>query len=230
MNIAVILAAGVGSRMKNAGSPKQLIYLNDKPLLIHVLSVFSSHPDIHGIVIVSLSESISLIGKWVEEYKISKIHSIVAGGSTRQESSYLGVKAAATFAKNDDIILIHDAARVLINEEIISENISGVVKHDAVVTAMPVKDTIIQSETGALLDSVTDRSKLYTCQTPQSFRLKLILAAHESAHAKKIANATDDAQLVKANGRKVFLVSGNSMNFKVTTNDDLFILKSLMKK
>ena len=144
----------------------------------------------------------------------------------RQESVFNGLKEIKSFATDNDIVLIHDAARPLISKEIISNNIEACLKHDAVTTALLSKDTVIHSINQQSINDVPNRKELYQSQTPQTFRLSLILKAHEE---NKKSDATDDAQLVLSLGKNVFIVEGSSLNFKVTTDEDLTMLKALIK-
>ena len=226
MNIALIVAGGSGTRLKTANQPKQFIVLNDKPLLVHSVLAFENHQSIDAIVIVTVNEYIGLVKEWCAKYNLKKVKAVVSGGSTRQESVFNGLKEIKSFANDNDIVLIHDAARPLISKEIISNNIEACLKHDAVTTALLSKDTVIHSINQQSINDVPNRKELYQSQTPQTFRLSLILKAHEE---NKKSDATDDAQLVLSLGKNVFIVEGSSLNFKVTTDEDLTMLKALIK-
>ena len=139
---------------------------------------------------------------------------VVAGGDSRQISVYNGLTAVKAIAKgNDDIILIHDAARPLISSKIISDNIKACVKFDAVDTVIKASDTIIRSVDEKVISDIPNRSELYQGQTPQTFKLSLILEAHEKAKSGLVPNVTDDAKLVLSLGKKVHLVEGSKQNF-----------------
>ena len=230
MNIALILAAGSGSRMGNADKPKQFLPIYGKPLMIHTIEAFEAHDDVEAIVIVTNDIYIDQVKVWCKQYDLGKVKAVVAGGDSRQISVYNGLMAVKTIAKkDDDIIIIHDAARPLISQKIISDNIKACKEFGAVDTVIKASDTIIRSSDEQTICEIPNRSELYQGQTPQTFKLSLILEAHEKAKSGLVPNVTDDAKLVLSLGKKVYLVEGSKQNFKITTFDDLMMLKALLK-
>lgn len=230
MNIAIILAAGSGSRMGNADKPKQFLPIYGKPLMIHTIEAFEAHDAVDALVIVTNEVFIDQVKVWCKQYDLSKVKAVVAGGDSRQISVYHGLQAVKEIAKNDDdIILIHDAARPLISQKIISDNIKACQEFGAVDTVIKASDTIISSTDAQVINNIPNRSELYQGQTPQTFKLSLILEAHEKAKSGLIPNVTDDAKLVLSLGKDVHLVEGSKQNFKITTFDDLMMLKALLK-
>ena len=230
MNIALILAAGTGSRMGNADKPKQFLPIYGKPLMIHTIEAFEMHDNIDKIVVVTSEGYDDQVKVWCKQYDLSKVKAVTIGGDSRQISVYNGLQAIKELgAKEDDVILIHDAARPLISKNIISKNIEACTKYDAVDTVIQASDTIIKSVDGETISDIPVRKELYQGQTPQTFKLGLILQAHENAKAGKIPNVTDDAKLVISMGKAVHLVEGSKQNFKITTFDDLMMLKALLK-
>lgn len=230
MNIALILAAGSGTRMGNTNKPKQFLSIYNKPLIVHTIEAFEMHDDIDMILIVTNDTYIDDVKIWCKQYDLTKVQYIVAGGSSRQESVYNGLKKLEKIGtKDDDIILIHDAARPLISQTIITDNIESCKKYHAVDTVIPSSDTIIRSVDKETICEIQKRSEQYQGQTPQSFTFKVINDAHE--YAKKINNTetTDDCRLVLNMGKEVHLVNGSKLNFKITTFDDLMMLKALLK-
>jgi len=230
MNYALIVAAGNGTRMGNLEVPKQFLVVKNKPLLIYSLESFNNNPSIKGLIIVTSKDYVDQVKKWCEDYKINKFIDVVVGGKTRQESVYNGLNKIKEVSNDleNDIVLIHDAARPLVDQEIINNNIEDCLKFDAITTVIPASDTIIRSKEADVINDVPIRKELYQSQTPQSFKLSLILSAHESAKQNGLDDITDDAQLVLKLGRDVHLVKGNKRNFKITTNDDLAIFKALI--
>jgi 2-C-methyl-D-erythritol 4-phosphate cytidylyltransferase len=229
MNIALILAAGTGSRMGNTDKPKQFLPIYGKPLMVHTIEAFEANDDIDAVVISTNDEYIDDVRVWCKQYDLSKVKLIVAGGNSRQISVYNGLQAVKTLANEDDIVLIHDSARPLISQKIIDDNIKGAATFGAVDTVIKASDTIVQSKDGAKIHDIPNRTELYQGQTPQSFRLGLILEAHERAINGSIPNVTDDAKLIIAMGKDIHLVEGSKLNFKITTFDDLMMLKALLK-
>ena len=231
MNIALIVAAGSGSRMKSADQPKQFLLVKDIPLMLYAVKAFQVNEGIDAIVIVTSVPYLEQVKEWCLKYQLNKVRCIVPGGYTRQESVYNGLQAIKKFSNDldNDIVLIHDAARPLVNQQIITGNILACKQYDATCTAIQSIDTIAKSTNAQSIEEVANRHELYLCQTPQAFKLSLILAAHEKGLKDAIANATDDAQLVRSLGRDVYFVEGSSLNFKITTDSDLLLLNALLK-
>jgi 2-C-methyl-D-erythritol 4-phosphate cytidylyltransferase len=231
MNIALIVAAGSGSRMGNADKPKQFLPIYGKPLMIHTIEAFEVHDEIDAIVVVTNEAYIDQVKVWCKQYDLGKIKAVVAGGDSRQISVHNGLQAVKALSKDpkNDIVLIHDAARPLISQRIITDNIRVCEKYDAVDTVIKASDTIVRSVNEESISDIPARNELYQGQTPQSFKLSLILDAHEYVKTHAIDNVTDDCKLVLSLGKEVRLVEGSKQNFKITTFDDLMMLKALLK-
>ena len=165
----------------------------------------------------------------LRRYEINKVKWLIKGGSTRQESVYNAIMTISEDANSDDVLIIHDSVRPLVSHKIISNNISSAKKFGATDTVIPSADTIIKSLDGLQIHEVPDRSELYIGQTPQSFKFELIKRAHEVAIERNKLNATDDCQLVLDIGEEVKLVMGDKLNFKITSFDDLLLLKAIIK-
>ena len=213
MNVAIILAAGNGTRLSN-NIKKQFIKIHDKQLFLFSFDSFCSS-NIDKILIVSSKEDINYVRSLVSSNE--KFLDVIAGGETRQQS----VKNALDYLKgilaDDDVILIHDAARPLIKFPLINEVINKTIEYDCCSLILPIKDTII-SLSNNNYESTLERDKLASVQTPQGFKFKIIYEAHLKAiHS----SATDDAQLVKSLGLNIHLIKGDEQNFKITTNEDL---------
>ena len=213
MNVAIILAAGNGTRLSN-NIKKQFIKIHDKQLFLFSFDSFCSS-NIDKILIVSSKEDINYVRSLVSSNE--KFLDVIAGGETRQQS----VKNALDYLKNiladDDVILIHDAARPLIKVPLINEVINKTIEYDCCSLILPIKDTII-SLSNNNYESTLERDKLASVQTPQGFKFKIIYEAHLKAMH---SSATDDAQLVKKLGLNIHLIKGDEQNFKITTNEDL---------
>ena len=213
MNVAIILAAGNGTRLSN-NIKKQFIKIHDKQLFLFSFDSFCSS-NIDKILIVSSKEDINYVRSLVSSNE--KFLDVIAGGETRQQS----VKNALDYLKgilaDDDVILIHDAARPLIKVPLINEVINKTIEYDCCSLILPIKDTII-SLSNNNYESTLERDKLASVQTPQGFKFKIIYEAHLKAMH---SSATDDAQLVKNLGLNIHLTRGDEQNFKITTNEDL---------
>lgn len=227
-NIALITAAGKGTRLQGLGLPKQFLRVNGKPILIYSAEAFNNNELIDEIYIITSKEYIEEVTRLCRQYNISKLKAVIEGGQTRQQSVFNGLTALKSHeVKDGDLILVHDGARPLIDDSIINININGCLEYNAVETVIPATDTIIISNEGQIIDEIPNREGLYQVQTPQTFRFKLIYDAHKRFESLKLA--TDDAQLVHNMGKPVHLVEGNKRNIKITTIEDLQLMKSLLE-
>lgn len=219
----VIVAAGNSSRM--GSKDKILEDLAGFPVIVHTITAFNRHPAITKIVIVANKENIFAIQNLVSEYKLSKVCDIVVGGNNRQESAQIGAERlfACDEIKN---ILIHDGARPLVSSEIIDRVIKGVREFSAVIPVTPVKETV--KKIGALgkVEATVERNNLVNVQTPQGFTIR----EYKSALSKTndLSLFTDDASVVEAAGTKVYTVSGEYTNIKITTPEDLIIARAYL--
>lgn len=226
MNVAIILAAGKSERLNEIDVPKQLYVVNKVPLFLYSVLTFNQLDEIDAIYLVTNDECLPLIEKYLNVYTIEKLKGVILGGVTRQESVYLALRNIEKTVKNDDIILIHDAARPLISKETILANIEAVKIFEAVSTAIKVNDTVFNVKDDHV-DHIVDRSCLYQAQTPQSFNYRLIKKAHEMAIDNMVV-ANDDSALVRELGYDVHVVKGTTTNFKVTTIDDIKLLEMMI--
>ena len=220
---AIVLAAGSGSRMKNK-TKKQFMEIKGKPVIWYSLFEFEKSR-VDEIILVTGKEDIDYCKKEiVEKYNLKKIKNVVAGGSERYESVYNGLKEVT-----GNIVLIHDGARPLINNEIIERSIEGTIKSDAGVVGVPVKDTIKRANKEGYIIDTPNRSELWITQTPQSFKTDLVKMAYkkmkeELEKGNTNLNITDDAMVVEEfTTNQVRFVQGDYKNIKVTTPEDIDI-------
>ncbi len=229
MAIAILLAGGKGNRIKSSPMPKQFIEVNKTPIAAYTISTFNKHPLIERIFIVSALDDISKMKEIVERYHFQKVATIIAGGITRKQSATNALDYLKQHnIKENEIILIHDMARGLVDEDIITRNIEATKSKGSAVTAVPLKSTIVVSKNHQEIEEVTNREDYYEIQTPQTFLFKDIYKAHKNN--KDDTNVTDDSRLVFNEGIKIYLVEGNYNNFKVTTDEDIDLLKLLVDK
>lgn len=233
---AILLAAGKGVRFKSRIA-KPLIKLGSRPLIVYSLEALSSHPYIKEIIVVVNAGNEKEITKILKIYNVKKISRIVKGGLRRQDSLENALKFTHSRSK---LILIHDAARPFINRKIISDTIKAAHKNSASACAVPVKATIKiaygighsayskNKETiGIFVKKTLDRSKLWEIQTPQVFNKDLLVEAYKRFGKKSV---TDDASLVEKLEKKVRLVMGSYFNIKITTPEDMFFARTIIKK
>ncbi len=209
--IALIVAAGSGQRF-GAERPKQYLDLAGKPVLRRTVEAFLSHPKVSAVRVVINPALRDLYDAAVAGLDLPEP---VAGGASRQDSVRNGLEALADSAP--DRVLIHDAARPLIDAATIDAVIAALDHHPAALAAVPVADTLKRGD-GKVVAGTVDRSGLWRAQTPQGFRFPEILAAHRSAAGLEL---TDDAAVAERAGLPVALVPAREENFKVTTPDDL---------
>ena len=223
-NIAIIPAAGTGSRMQ-AGVNKQYLLLAGRPILAHTLALFAAHPGIDRICIIVPAEEIGYCRtEIVAGYGLDKISAIIAGGPTRQDSVGNGLLGCG--AASDDLVVIHDGARPLLRAVELDALLAAAVASGAATLGVPVKDTIKEVHASVIV-ATPERSSLWQVQTPQAFRFGLVLAAHNQARSDNFA-ATDDAMLVERLNHPVTMVAGSYRNIKITTPEDLAIASTFL--
>ncbi|TVY06649.1 2-C-methyl-D-erythritol 4-phosphate cytidylyltransferase [Paenibacillus cremeus] len=212
----VIVAAGKGSRMKTQES-KQYLMIDEKPILVHTLALFDRMEVVDTIVLVTGSADVDRCQQYVEQYGLRKVQHVVTGGSERQDSVYQGL---ATLQGKVDWVMVHDGVRPFAAEAHILACLDKAKETDAAVLAVPVKDTIKVVDSDGLIQATPDRRSLWAIQTPQAFRLSMLLQAYESARQDGFLG-TDDAMLVERLGIKVAVVEADYYNIKITTPEDL---------
>ena len=226
MRVFVILpAAGLGTRMAPGHSmqtaPKQFLEIGGVPILIHTLRAFAEVPEISSIVIAVRATERERLTAHVKEHGYAEKVRIAEGGDTRQESVYNALRTLD--CSDDDIVLVHDAVRPLIEPAVIRRVIEAVQKHDAAIVGLPALDTIKQVERtadGALVTSTIPREYIVQAQTPQGFRCGLLRKAFAEAEADGFLG-TDEASIVERAGTQVFVVPGSPSNIKITQPGDL---------
>lgn len=229
-NIAVIFAGGSGARM-GSGLPKQFLEVNGKPIIIHTLEIFENHPDIDAIYIACKEDFIGRLSRFVKLFMITKVQGIVPGGATGQDSIYNALKAAGDENPADSVVLIHDGVRPCINSETIDDALACVKAHGNAVTCTPMYETPVESGEGELVEELPPRSRFYTAQAPQCFRLGEILREHEKVRAENPSyeGIIDSCTLMKRAGHEIHIVKGPRGNIKVTTPEDMFIFKGMLE-
>ncbi len=219
----VIVAAGSSTRM--GGVDKIMAELSGKPVILRSVEAFQQHSAIQEIVVVTREDLREKIEKLLQDSGMTKVVAVVNGGSTRAESVSKGMDCCS---KKAGLIAIHDGARPLVTQEIITNTIAKAAKTKAAVPAIPVKDTVRIVKGGVGVDT-PDRATLYAMQTPQIFDADLIRAATLNAMQKNAA-VTDDCSAVELMGMRVSIVDGAEENLKITTRVDMAIADLLIGK
>ncbi len=232
-NIAIIFAGGIGQRLNNGENsiPKQFLKINDKPIIIHTLSLFQKHKQIDKIYIAIHPDYYEHMQKLVKHYYITKTAGIVKGGATGQESIYNALKLAESENSSDSIVLIHDGVRPNVTPEVITLNIDCAKKNGNAITSTSCVETILISENGTNPQHVPYRKHTYAAQAPQSFHLGEIIEAHEITRKKnpKYTDIVDSCTLFKTLNKETYMIPGNRGNIKITTIEDLYILRALIR-
>jgi 2-C-methyl-D-erythritol 4-phosphate cytidylyltransferase len=224
MSVFVILpAAGIGTRMASAGpAPKQFLSLGGIPILLHSLRAFLAVPRISAIYVAVRKSEQPRVAKLIAEHNLAGKVTVVTGGDSRQDS-VANALAALPSTHDEDIVLVHDAVRPLIDSATIDRIIDTIEKHGAAIVGMPAVDTIKQVERtadGALITSTIPRERVVHAQTPQGARVPLMRQAFAEAAADEFIG-TDESSLLERANIPVYVVPGSSRNFKVTQPGDL---------
>ncbi|NYG58924.1 2-C-methyl-D-erythritol 4-phosphate cytidylyltransferase [Nocardioides daedukensis] len=222
--VAVLLAGGVGSRV-GAGLPKQLLEVAGKPLLAHCLATFDAHPGIDEIVVMMVPTHLEAARELAAPH--AKVTAVLPGAESRDATT----RAALAALGDDVLVLLHDAARPLLDAATITACLSALADHDAVTVAIASADTVITTAADGSMDQTPDRAGLRRLQTPQGFRAPVIRRAHELALADPRFVPTDDATVVRRYLPEVTVavVEGSERNLKVTTALDLVIAEQLLR-
>lgn len=220
---AILPAAGLGTRLKTK-QPKPLILLNGKPLFVYALLAMERCPAVASVIVAAHEKHLKALEGIVKKFKLKKVKRIVAGGVARFESVR---KALSALDSDTDAVVIHDAARPLVDPRLITRAIQALGKNPAVVVGVPVKPTIKRVDAKTLyVEETIPRETLWEVQTPQVFKKEILLKAHELMLE---SNPTDDAVLVEKIGVKVKMVMGDYRNIKITTQEDLAIAQMLLE-
>jgi 2-C-methyl-D-erythritol 4-phosphate cytidylyltransferase len=234
MRVFVILpAAGLGTRMApghaTQTAPKQFLELAGVPILIHTLRAFAAVPEVSSVVVAVRATEMERLSAQVQEHGFAKQVRVVEGGDTRQESVWNALRALD--CADDDIVLVHDAVRPLIDPAVIRRTIQAVEKHSAAIVGLPALDTIKQVERtadGAIVTATIPREYIVQAQTPQGFRCGLLRKAFAEAEADGFVG-TDEASVVERAGTQVFVVPGSAANLKITQPGDLELAEFYLK-
>ena len=217
----IVVAGGSSTRM---GQNKLLITVGGIPVLARTLKAFQQCDAVSNIILVAAKDTVLEYQKLCDNYMISKVTDIVEGGSNRQESVLNGIKQLKS---DDELVLIHDAARPMVNQEIITRVIDGLNEFNAVIPVVKVKDTIKQIDSNGVVVKTVNRENLVQVQTPQGVKVKEYLCAIEG---KDLNNFTDDASIFEAVDEMVLTVEGDYKNIKITTPEDVLVAEAFLKE
>ena len=215
MNIAIILAGGTGSRL-GASIPKQYIEVKDQPIFAYCLETLENHSQIDAIQVVADEGWRPLIGAWAGE----KLRGFSEPGANRQLSILNALEDVRMFASDEDVVLIHDAARPFVSTEMITACLIGCIAHEGVMPALPLKDTVYYGADGRI-ESLLERSRIVSGQAPEAFRLAPYYKANKALTREQLLQINGSTEPAVMAGMDVCYIPGDEMNFKITTAEDL---------
>jgi 2-C-methyl-D-erythritol 4-phosphate cytidylyltransferase len=221
MNIAMILSGGVGTRF-GGDIPKQYVKVGGRPIIAYGLATFLADRHIDEVIICLAPEWQSLVMVSLAKMPTDKIVRFSRPGDTRQETIYNALELMEEQGcGDDDIVIIHDAARPLVTTELIDKCLAACEGYDGVLPVLPMKDTIYQSLDGKHISCLLERNQLFAGQAPESFRFGKYLAAHKKLGRKAVALIKGSSEIAYKCGMSIRLIDGNEQNFKITTQEDL---------
>ena len=222
---ALIFAGGRGKRMSDTDIPKQFMEVDGKTIIIRTLEHFSAHEEVDGIVIVCLESWIDELQRQIAEYGIHKVEWIIPGGETGFQSIHLGIEKLAESADPQDIVMLCDGVRPMLNKKLLSDCIAFSKEYGSAVPVTPSIDSILYSVDGKSSSQHYDRNEIFITQAPQGYRLSRIREAHKTA-VERGMEAISSADLLIALKQEVHLFPGIRENIKVTTPEDLKTLRA----
>ena len=230
MNIAIILSGGVGSRM-GLNLPKQYVLVNDQPVINYCLKTFLDNEMTNAIVIGVADEWKDFVMEYVAKLNPLKPIYYAQPGETRQYSIYNALKVVrkSGFA-DEDIVLIHDAARPLVSNDLINRCYNGCKEADGIMPVNPVKDTTYLSEDGKHIQSLLNRSHLWGGQAPEAFRFGKYINVHDEMPREELLKINGSTEIAFKAGLDCKMVEGDPMKFKITTPEDLSSFEAIIKK
>jgi len=229
MNTAVVIAGGSGLRM-GLEVPKQFALVEGKPIVIFTLQAFQDHPSIDSIGVVCVDGWHEILRDYAEKFRITKLAWIISGGSSAQESIYRGVKQLSGTCQPDDMIVIHDAIRPLVDAAVISDVLATCSEYGNGVTSMPYNEQIFQVDEDDRRSTIKyiPRDTLRRVSTPQAYRYEMLSTRYEEAFEKNVGfgpSSYTNTMMVDL-GERLYFAAGSDKNIKLTTQDDLLLFQT----
>lgn len=226
-NIALILAGGAGTRMKQ-DIPKQFLTVNERPILIYTLEAFQNHPLIDEIAVVCIEAWEPIFWSYVNQFNVTKVKYVVSGGENRQESIQNGLNELEKHHSPDDIVLIHDAIRPLVSSHIISDAVRVAEKYGSAVPAIRCTSAIAITDDGIVSRGSYPREQLREIQNPHTFRLGEVADLYRRASKEGIRDSVSSFTLKIQMGEQVHFSDGSPTNIKLTVVEDIDRFKALL--
>lgn len=226
-NIVIVTAGGVGNRT-NQDIPKQFINVNNKSIILYTLEAFQNHPNIDEICVVILEGWEQILWAYAKQFEITKLKYVVVGGKTGQESIYNGLKAIKKDHGDDDVVVIHDGNRPMVDADVITDCMVKQKKYGSAVAAIPCTEVVFVSKNNVDSNKSIPRENLKRTQTPHAYYLGELWNVHCEANKKNIVNTAASCSLMEVFGRKSYFSKGSEKNLKITTLEDIEIFKALL--
>lgn len=230
MTFAIIIAGGSGSRMGQK-VPKQFINVCDKPILLYTLEGFQRHPQIDAIEVVCIDGWHDVLWAYAKQFNISKLKWVVSGGKTGQESIRNGVYHLEGKASDDDIVIIHDGIRPLVDAEVLTDVIVKCQKYGNAVTSLPYNEQIFIADDEISTVKFIPRETIRRVSTPQAYRFGLLDSKYHEAYENGIGiygSHYANTMMVEL-GERLYFAAGSDKNIKLTTKDDLDLFRAYLK-
>jgi len=231
MNVAIVLAGGSGKRMR-MDTPKQFVRLYGKPILVYTMESFEKNPSIDVILAVVLAGWQDAVRGYREEFGLSKLKWIVAGGDTVQESIRNGVFALESICAPDDVIVLHDGVRPLVEQSVLDDVLAVCKKHGNAVSSLPYNEQLFLTSDDVSTTKYIPREVLRRVTTPQAYRFsELDLAYHEAFNKGIGIHGSAYANTLMADlGKKLYFAAGSERNSKITTREDLEAFRAYLER
>ena len=226
MNIAVLLAGGVDPNFK-MDIPKQFVNVYNRPIIVYTMEIFQKHPEIDAIMVACLKGWENMVTAYAKQFNIDKLKWVITGGVTGQDTSKLAVDTLIETCQKDDIIILHDAIRPMVTDEIISDSIYSCKRKGMGVASVISMDNVMMTDDGINGKLSISRYAFRRIQTPQTYRLGELQKAHEEAALKNIRGENDTNNMISRLGMKVTLSKGSDTNLKINTVEDVEMFKAL---
>lgn len=230
MVTALVLAAGTDVKFQ-MDVPKQFVNVNNRPLLVYTLERFQAHPEIDEIIVICLDGWQEMVRVYGKQFQVTKLKDILPGGENAQQSTFIGLKHMKE-QKNmqaGDIVVIHDAIRPMVSDELITKSIRKCRKSGMGVAAIRVMDAIMRTTDGKIGKDSINRDHIMKVQTPQAFDFGYILEMHNLAKTKGVIGYWDNTGMLAELGEDIVFSEGSDLNIKVNTTEDVEMFKALYK-
>lgn len=230
MNSALILSAGTDNRFE-MNVPKQFVNVNNRPIIVYTMERFQEHPEIDEIVVICLDGWQEMVNAYARQFRITKLRAVLSGGKNAQQSTYYGLQYMQEQCGmgQGDIVVIHDAIRPMVSEELITKSIRMCRKYKMGVAAVRIMDAVIHTPNGKTGFKSINRDEIVKVQTPQAFDFEYIRDQHSRAIQEGKIGFWDNSGMLTSLGENIYFSEGSDINMKINTAEDVAMFKALNK-